>query len=63
MSNTGSTITTAAPRPHRDLVGRLRRRSASRRAEAQARRDFRSVLAGHHGATMRGELLAILEGR
>ncbi len=55
--------TTPQPRAHRHLFGRLRRHSASRRAKAHARRDFKSVLAGHHGVAMRGELLAILEGR
>ena len=63
MSDKPNPTRRAAEGRHRRLVRRFRQRREAWSAEAQARRDLAAVLAGHHGATMRGELMAILDGR
>lgn len=49
---------------HRSAGGyvRLRQTVQARRAQARGRREIAAVLAGHHGSTVRNELLAMLEG-
>ena len=50
--------TTAAVRPVSGLVARFGRYVESR----QSRRELQAVLAGHHGSTVRAEVLARLTG-
>jgi hypothetical protein len=56
-STTVHTRTTAEVRPVSGLVARAAQYFAAR----QSRRELEAVLAGHHGATVRKEVLARLD--
>jgi hypothetical protein len=47
-------------RPSTSVLARVRESFAARRDAARSRRQLETVLAGHHGRTMRDELQSVL---
>lgn len=55
-----TSTTRSHARPSTSALSRVRQLLADRRELSRGRRELDAVLAGHHGATMRNELLSAM---
>lgn len=55
-----TTTTSRHARPSTSVLSRVRQYAADRRELSRGRRELDAVLAGHHGASMREELLSVM---